>query len=106
MFVNAKLMSRFNVFVFQTACFRTKIRNLEPNTDYEIRLWGVSKTRSVFGPTNLTIIRTHQRDYQPLPVVSFNISKWSINGNNCTASIEWTPADGTSFVFTVASSKE
>lgn len=94
--INDNYNNSYNILCFQTACFRTKIENLKSDTDYEIRLWGVSKSKTVYGPTNSISIKTHQMYYEPLPVLSFNTSTCEAVGNNCAISIEWAPADGIS----------
>ncbi|KAB0792560.1 hypothetical protein PPYR_14519 [Photinus pyralis] len=76
-----------------TSCSKWTMNLLKPNSDYQMRLWGVSATGEVFGPYESAWIRTTPTSYTPLQVPELVILDAQLVEKHYTALVEWKPAE-------------
>lgn len=69
------------------------MENLQPDTSYEVRIWGISSEGKVYR-TSPVHVRTLSNRTSPLPVRSLKVKELLLIEDHYDAIINWTPAKG------------
>lgn len=80
--------------IFQSRCSFIEIKKLEPNTEYQLRLWGISKTKDIYGPYYSDWIDTWTLKHSPLAPIEVKIINSYFQEKYFYATVEWQPAPG------------